>query len=229
MAQKSQKSGSTGSDSPEKLRQRLLAAILPHVPFDGWSDAALARARDDAGLDQSAVAAALPRGLLDLVLAFAAWADAQMLEKLAQTDPNNLKIRERITLAVRTRLDVLAPHREAERRALNYMSLPHRAPEAAKALARTVDAMWRWAGDTATDFNYYSKRGILAGVYSATLLYWLADESEDFAGTWDFLGRRIADVMQIEKLKADVKKRLDDLPDLFGRLGRARHGGKSAA
>jgi len=116
-----------------------------------------------------------------------------------------LKMRERIKGAVRIRLERHAGQREAVRRALALLSLPFNAGLALKLLYKTVDAMWYAAGDTSTDFNFYTKRATLAGVYSSTLLYWLNDRSPGSEATWGFLDRRIDDVMKIEKLKARVK------------------------
>ena len=116
-----------------------------------------------------------------------------------------MRIRDRIATAVRTRLDLLAPHKEAVRRAVAFEALPGNAPRALKAVYHTVDAMWHAAGDTATDWNFYTKRALLAGVYTSTVLIWLGDQSEDCAETWAFLDRRIEDVMRIEKAKAKVR------------------------
>jgi ubiquinone biosynthesis protein COQ9 len=106
-------------------------------------------------------------------------------------------------------------HREAVRRALGLLALPHNAPVAATTLWRTVDAIWYAAGDTATDFNYYTKRGLLAGVYSATVLYWLEDRSEGLADTWTFLDRRIGDVMRVPQALGAIRDRLAAFPNPF--------------
>jgi ubiquinone biosynthesis protein COQ9 len=122
-----------------------------------------------------------------------------------------LKIRERVALAVRTRLLQHAAHREALRALAAFLALPAHAGLATRCLWRTVDAMWRAIGDTATDFNYYTKRALLAGVYGSTLLVWLDDSSEGFADSFAFLDRRIADVMTIERGKARLGQCLDSL------------------
>src|SRR4029077_14179482 len=95
--------------------------------------------------------------------------------------------------------------REAARRALALLALPLNAGLGLKLLYRTVDAMWYAAGDTSADFNFYTKRAILAGVYSSTLLYWLNDRAEGSEATWSFLDRRIDDVMKFEKFKDRVR------------------------
>ena len=125
-----------------------------------------------------------------------------------------LKMRERIKNAVRIRLERHAGEpRGGARGPWRCSSLPFNAGLALKLLYRTVDAMWYAAGDTSTDFNFYTKRATLAGVYSSTLLYWLNDRSPGSEATWGFLDRRIDDVMKIEKLKAAgevVDRALDD-------------------
>ena len=145
-----------------------------------------------------------------------------MTEALAGRDLDALAVRERIATCVRLRLEPLAGHREALRLGLTRATLPGNAPGALRALWRTVDAMWRAAGDTATDFNHYSKRGLLAGVYSSTLLYWLDDRSEGYAETWAFLDRRIADVLRVPRALARLKRVLPDPDRLFRAFAQRR-------
>lgn len=192
---------------------RLLEAALPHVVFDGWSDAALLAAAQDTGLSPDLARALYPRGGVDLALAYHRRGDERMLASLAARDLSALKFRERIALAVRLRLE--GADREAVRRAAALLSLPTHAPEAARALWATADAIWTALGDTSEDGNWYSKRAILSGVYSATVLYWLGDTSEDSADTWAFLDRRIEDVMRFERTKA----RINASPVLRSTLG----------
>lgn len=184
-------------------RQVLLDAVLPHVPFDGWSEASFAMAVSDAGLDPALARAVCPRGALDLAMAYHARGDKAMQDKLAQTDLSGLRFRDKVALAVRLRLEA-SGDREIVRRAATLFALPHLAPEAARMVWETCDLVWTALGDDAQDYNWYTKRASLAGVYSATLLFWLGDQSEGQAATWDFLDRRIEEVMQIEKLKAQV-------------------------
>ena len=182
---------------------RLLEAALSHVPFDGWSAQTLAAAAQDCGLDLALAQAIYPRGGLDLGLAYHRQGDAAMLSALAEADLEAMRYSDRVTLAVRLRLE--AADREAVRHAATLMALPQNAPEAARAMWNTADAIWNALGDTSEDGNWYSKRMILSGVYSSTVLYWLGDESADHADTWAFLDRRIAGVMSFEKTKAKVK------------------------
>jgi ubiquinone biosynthesis protein COQ9 len=182
------------------LRDRLLVAALPHVPFDGWTRRALMVAARDDGLTPDDVAFAFPGGPGELVDHFADWADRRMLHAIDANALSALKVRERITRLVRIRLEGLAPHKEAVRRAAAFLAIPVNARIAAGSVARTADVMWAAAGDTATDLNWYTKRGLLVGVIGSTTLYWLNDTSDDHGNTWTFLDRRIADVMRLGKV-----------------------------
>ncbi|MBT4770190.1 MAG: COQ9 family protein [Rhodospirillaceae bacterium] len=197
----------------EKDRTRILLATLPHVPFDGWSKAALEAGIRDAGVSADAAVTAFPGGVGELVTFFSDYTDQRMIDVLASSNLADMRVRDRIAEAVRVRLDLLAGHREALRHVLSFLALPQNAPLGLKCLYRTVDAMWRAAGDTATDYNFYTKRMLLSGVYGSTLLYWLDDESADYEDSWAFLDRRIADVMTIEKTKGRLKGFFDKLPD----------------
>ncbi|HAC49269.1 ubiquinone biosynthesis protein [Sulfitobacter sp. HI0082] len=185
-------------------KDQLLDAALMHVPFDGWSPATFNAAIKDSGLDPALARAVCPRGAVDLAVAYHRRGDAKMLEGLAQADLSELRFRDRIAKGVRLRLE--AGDREAIRRGSTLFALPHHAPEGAGLIWETSDKIWTAVGDTSDDVNWYSKRATLSGVYSATLLYWLGDASEGHQATWSFLDRRIDDVMQIEKLKAQVRE-----------------------
>jgi ubiquinone biosynthesis protein COQ9 len=202
-------------------KRALLEAMLPHVPFDGWTARSLTLAARDAGLDNGVVLRAFPGGAADLLDFWVSETDAAMLRVLEGRDLAAMKVRERVKLAVMTRLELAAPHREAVRRALALEALPQHAPLALRQLYRTVDAIWYAAGDTATDFNFYTKRMLLAGVYATTLLHWLDDKSEGFAGTSAFLDRRLADVMRIQQAKGKLAKLAEKLPNPFRNLRRA--------
>lgn len=193
-------------------RLAVLFAALPHAAFDGFTDKTLKRAAAEAHVPESELARLFPKGPLDLVEIFSEYADSEMTRLLAKAKLGALKIRERIALAVKTRLAVLAPHKEAARRAAAFLTLPPNAATGLKLLYRTVDAIWRAIGDTSTDFSFYTKRATLAGVYSTTLMRWFADTSENEAPTDAFLRRRIDDVMRFEKLKAKVRERAGRLP-----------------
>ena len=184
----------------EDIRAALLAAAVPHVAFDGWSDATFAAAAQGAGIDPGLAQAICPRGAFDLALAYHAAGDAAMVARLAAADLSDLRFRDRIATAVRFRLE--GADREVVRRGTALFALPQHVAEGAKAIWGTADAIWVALADRSDDITYYSKRATLAGVYGATLLYWLGDASPGQAATWQFLDRRIENVMQFEKLKA---------------------------
>ena len=186
-------------------REKLLDAALSHVPFDGWSPATFKAAIADSGVDPTVARAVCPRGALDLAVAFHKRGDALMLERLGSTDLSDMRFRDRIARAVQLRLEVVED-KEAVRRGATLFALPPYAPEGAKLVWGTCDAIWDALGDTATDYNWYTKRATLSGVYSATVVFWLGDTSTGHQATWEFLDRRIDNVMQIEKVKAAVQK-----------------------
>jgi ubiquinone biosynthesis protein COQ9 len=197
-------------------REALLKAALPHVPFDGWTRTALQAGARDAGIEPALADNAFPGGMAELLEFYHGQADIEMVRALeARSDLAALKTREKVALAIRLRLEANAGYREAIRQALSFLALPTNAPLGAKCLYRTVDAIWYAAGDKATDFSFYTKRALLAGVYSATVLYWLNDKSEGSAETWTFLDRRIADVMKIYALRARFDRFAEQLPDPF--------------
>ncbi|HEY5338576.1 MAG TPA: COQ9 family protein [Rhizomicrobium sp.] len=202
------------------LKADVLAAALKHAPFDGFTDKALENAGKEAGADKAALARLFPQGPLSLVEAFSEAADDAMDAALAKKKLGAMKIRERIKAAVWARIDALREDKEAARRAGAFLTLPPHAATGVKLLYRTVDRMWRAVGDTSTDFNFYTKRAILSGVYSATLMRWFTDQSEDEAETRAFLDARIENVMQFEKFKSEVKARTAGFPSLSAILGR---------
>jgi ubiquinone biosynthesis protein COQ9 len=201
---------------PRDIRDDLIDAALPHVPFDGWSKAALRQAATDIGMDPADADALFPGAARDMIAWHSQMADRRMMEALAAMDLESLKIRERIATAVMTRLEMNAEHREAIRRALTILAMPRNASLSLKLLYHTVDDMWFAAGDRSTDWNFYSKRLLLSGVYSSTLLAWLEDGSEDFADTRAFLDRRIQNVMQVPKIQNRLKQVANLLPRRVG-------------
>jgi ubiquinone biosynthesis protein COQ9 len=214
----------TRNDTDRIQSLALLRAVLRHVPFDGWSPAALKAGAGDLGLDLPRALLLVPGGMSELAELFHEEADRQMLEALAQYDLGKLKIRERIALAVRLRLAPWNGEREAVRRLLGFLAQPQEAPRAARLLYRTVDAIWHGIGDRSTDYNFYTKRALLAGVISSTALYWLEDKSQGCADSWAFLDRRIADVMKIPAQIGRAKKLFEKLPDPMRLLRRMRRG-----
>ena len=196
----------TAPDYLAEERLGILEAALPHVPFDGWSLATLRVAAKDAGYDESMAALAFPGGVAELIDYWSVVADAKMTLAYEAANTGEMRFRDRITFLVRARIEAVADHRDAVRRALTHVTRPSKAGTGIRGLYRTVDEMWYAAGDTSTDFSFYTKRGTLAGVYASTLLYWLDDRSEDASDTWAFLDRRIADVMRIPQKRAKLEE-----------------------
>lgn len=191
--------------SPENAREAVLDAALSHVPFDGWSETTLRAAIADSGVAEGLARALFPRGGIDLAVAFHKDGDRQMAEALAKADLSQMRFRDRVAFAIRTRLDLVAD-RELVRRGTTLFALPQHAAEGAKLIWGTADAIWLALGDTSRDLNWYSKRATLSAVYGSVVLYWLGDDSPGHQATWDFLDRRIDDVMQIESLKAKLRE-----------------------
>jgi ubiquinone biosynthesis protein COQ9 len=192
----------TPPQTREEQRDRLLEAALVHVPFDGWSRRSLFAGARDLKVEPSLARRLFPSGGDDLLAHLERWADRQMLARVDLGGLAAARIRDRITTLVRARLEVLAPHREAMRRAVAARLLPGNAIAGCTSLWRTVDLMWSVAGDKADDYNYYTKRSLLAAVWTSTFLFWLEDRSEGFQDSWAFLDRRVGDVMQIGALRA---------------------------
>ena len=197
----------------DSLREKLMDAAIAHVPFDGWGDKALLAAAKDLGVDEALARNAFPGGAIGMVEFHSLLADRRMMAAFEAENTGELKLREKVALAIRLRLWANTAHREAIRRALTILALPINAPLAARLLYRTVDAVWHAVGDRSTDYNFYTKRMLLSGVYSSTVLFWINDKSVDCAETWAFLDRRIADVMQIPKAMARLNKLKEKLPD----------------
>jgi ubiquinone biosynthesis protein COQ9 len=193
-------------------RERLLHAALAHVAFDGWSEASLKAAARDLGIPIERALNAFPGGATELVAFHSEMADRDMLAALGREPLSEMRVRDKAALAIRLRLEANIRHREAIRSGLTYLMLPQNAALAAKLLYRTVDAIWYAIGDRSTDFNFYTKRGLLAAVYSATLFYWLGDKSEGCSATWSFLDRRIDEVMRVPKALGKLGKLTGKLP-----------------
>ncbi|MDB5716664.1 MAG: rpsU-divergently transcribed protein [Sphingomonas bacterium] len=189
----------------DELR-RALAPLLPQeAAFDGWGEAAVAAAARALGVPADRARLAFPGGAIDMIDAWFEEIDFAMAAALPPEQIAGMKIRARIRALVLARLEAMAPHREALRRALAVLGRPSKARHAARLGWRAADQMWRLAGDKATDFNHYSKRATLAALYGATILAWMDDESEDWIETRAFLDRRIDGVMRFEKWKAQLR------------------------
>lgn len=186
-------------------RDRLLQAILPHVSFDGWTEPAFEAAARDAGMTLTQARAVCPRGALDLAVAMHRLGDARMTEAAGREDLSALRYSERVARLVRLRIEAVAQEREAVRRAASLFALPLHAAEGAGLIWDTADAIWTVLGDTSRDLAWYTKRASLSAVYGSTVLYWLGDDSEDARATWEFLDRRIDDVMRFEQTKTRLR------------------------
>jgi ubiquinone biosynthesis protein COQ9 len=199
----------------ERDRDRLIEAMLPDVAFDGWSHAALRLAARQTDIAEEEATALFARGAPDLVAGFSRWADRRMLDWYDAAPPEATRTPARVKRALELRFEVVAPWREAVRRALAVLALPPHAALGLRLVYDTVDGIWYAAGDRATDFSFYTKRATLAGVYGATLLYWLEDRSEDFADTRAFIDRRLADVARLGEARERLDAALERLPNPF--------------
>ena len=207
----------------DELRAALAPRIPAHAVFDGWSETAIARAAAELGVPADRARLAYPKGAVGMI---DAWFDAIDIKMFAAFPPERieaLKVRERIHDLILYRLEAMAPQREALRRALGVLAMPQNLADGARLAWRSADRIWRLAGDEATDFNHYSKRALLIGVYGSTSLVFLDDQSEGLAETRAFLDRRIGDVMRFEKAKARWKGTGRRLPSLSRFLGRLRY------
>lgn len=192
------------SEKPSKVTEMLVDAALAHVPFDGWSAKTFHAAAEATGISMDAAYAACPRGAIDLAVSFHRRGDRAMLDRLGATDLAAMKIRARVAFAVRARIEAIGD-KEVVRRGSALFSLPQNVAEGAGLIWGTADAIWTALDDPSQDINWYTKRAILAGVYTSVVLFWLGDDSPEHVASWAFLDRRIEDVMQFEKLKAQVR------------------------
>lgn len=216
----------------ERTRDAILAEVLPNVTFDGWSDASLHAGAASAGVGAEALDAAFPDGVSGLVAHHTDWLIRRTVETFAATAAPDLRSSQRLRGLLRAYFQVLAPHREAERRRLAWLAVPGNAALAVRLLARVADALWWEAGDRSTDFAHYTKRMTLGSILAAATLYWLDDESEAAADTQAFIDRRFADVVWFGRVTARLRGGEGlPLPDprRFVRQCRRRWGDQSAA
>jgi ubiquinone biosynthesis protein COQ9 len=207
----------------DELRDALAPAVAANAAFDGWNARALDAAADSLGVDRDVARLAFSGGAVAMIDAWFASIDRGMAARFTPEALGAMKIRQRIAALVEARLDLLAANREALRRATAILAMPQNALRAARLGWRAADAMWRLAGDTATDYNHYTKRTLLGGIYAATIAVFLQDESEGWTDTRAFLARRIEDVMRFEKAKAGFLARTQNRPSLSRFVGRLRY------
>ncbi|MBR9822745.1 MAG: COQ9 family protein [Rhodobacteraceae bacterium] len=193
-------------ESDPSAAERLLEAACTHVPFDGWSETTLRAAAEDAGVAPGLARALFPRGAVDLALAYHRAGDAEMARRFAAEaaagEHDEMRYSEKVARAVRLRLEIA--DRELVRRGAALFALPQHATDGARAVWGSADAIWTALGDSSDDYNWYSKRATLSGVYGSVVLFWLGDDSVDNQASWQFLDRRIGDVMRFEKTKGRV-------------------------
>ena len=206
----------------DEIRAHLAGAIPDHAAFDGWSDEALRRAAQQKGVDPARARLAF-KGAADMIDAWFAHVDQAMAAALPPEELAAMPVHKRIRAAILARLDISRPNREALRRALAILAMPQNLALATRLSWRSADAMWRLAGDTATDYNHYTKRLILSGVYGSTILAWLDDDSESEAETRAFLDRRLRNVAGFERFKRALRGDPDRRFSMTRFLGRLRY------
>lgn len=189
-------------ENRDEMKVNLLNRALVHVPFDGWSQEVLERAAQEVCGDSSYGWRLFPKGALEAIAYWSERLDQEMLHTLPA--PDDIRVREKVALAVKARLQLLAPHREAAQKTVKYLTFPAYVGLATRLLYQTVNEIWYYAGDVSTDYNFYTKRALLAWVYSSTFLYWLRDDSDDFEKTWDFLERRIQEVLNLPHIPLKI-------------------------
>ena len=207
----------------EQLRRKLALAVGENAVFDGWSRAAVDSAAQQLGIDPVQARLAMPKSQAGMIEVYIHEVDRGLEAYFTPERLSKLKIREKIRALIWRRFEMMAPAREAVRRALAILAMPQNVPLTLRIGWRTADRMWRIAGDTSTDFNHYTKRMTLGAVYGSTLLVWLDDKSEGWMDTASFLDRRIDDVMKIEKFKAEWRGSADQRLSLSRFLGRLRY------
>lgn len=203
----------------DELRERLLMATLQQVPFEGWNEAALRAGAESIGLCAGDAALAFPGGATEMIAFWSEYADHLAMVELQAVLPSLPELQQRICEAVRLRIQQHEIDREAVRRTLSFLALPNHAALAARTLYRTVDSIWYGCGDTSVDMSFYTKRASLAATYTATVLYWLDDESEERVETWAFLERRLGDLAVLPRLRRRVQNAApfsSTEPSLFG-------------
>ena len=194
-------------NDPQHIKKKIIRCALPEVIFDGWNLRLIDKCARECGFDPDVVGALFPSGISDVLLYYSNYCDDIMLDEMSNIDQKNMRIRDQVSLAVKTRFEILNQHREASKLAASYWSVPTRAGQAGKLVWQSADKIWLWAGDTATDYNRYTKRALLSGILSSSALVWMSDEATGLDKTKAFIDRRIEDVMKLNKLLFKFKKR----------------------
>ncbi|MCA1653647.1 MAG: COQ9 family protein [Sphingomicrobium sp.] len=205
------------------IRNRLALAVGENAVFDGWSEAAVDSAAIAIDIDPAVARLAFPKDQRGMIAAYADGVDIALAAAFPADEVAALRVSERVRVILLKRLELMAPAREAVRRALAILAMPQNVIDGARLGWRSADRMWRLAGDTATDFNHYSKRAILSSIYASTLLVWIDDDSEGWSETRAFLDRRLTDVGKFEKLKAEWRGSAERRPSFARFVGRLRY------
>ena len=208
-------------ETPDHISDCVIEAILNHIPFDGWSTTSLDLAAAECGLNEEQIHSLFPAGIADVIAEYGDYADRNMLAAFHGLDAAELAampVHKKLRSLILIRLEQAVMHKEVVRRTLAVLALPQHAKLASQLLYKTIDEMWRAAGDTSTDYNFYTKRATLSAVYSATLLAFLSDNSADMANTEAFLDRRLADVARLPKMARPAKNVADMAMRFAGRF-----------
>ncbi len=205
------------------IRRQLALAVGENAVFDGWKEAAVDSAAAALDIDPAVARLAFPKDQVGMISAYVEAVDAALAEAFPAEIVAAMRISQRIRALLLKRYEIMTPAREALRRALSILALPQNISVAVRLGWRSSDAMWRLAGDTATDLNHYSKRAILSSIDAATLLVWIDDDSEGQADTVDFLDRRLSGVARFEKAKAKWTGSADRRPSFARFVGRLRY------
>ncbi|MGB0905903.1 MAG: COQ9 family protein [Maricaulaceae bacterium] len=211
-------------DLSHQARQSLLDAALPIAAFEGWTQKTLRDAAAKVGLPKGAEALYFPEGPLELLKFWADGCDQHVEQVLSELDQSSMKIRDKVTAGIMARLEAIGRHDLAAKRAAARLALPDGAGQAAAQSWAAADTIWRAIDDTSTDANYYSKRTILSGVIASSLLAWIADNDPEKPKGRAFVEARIANVMQFETFKWNMKARTKDWPNPVNLLGKLRYG-----
>ena len=187
----------------------LVRAMLPHVPFDGWSLEALEQGAIDIGFEpkenidtrMDIFRDLFKNGSIDFIDTFSEMIDLEVKNTYEVTDPKPERVPEKVKIIILMRLSLCQKYKEAVRSSLPITALPKNSKKSINLLYRTCNSIWRIIGDKSTDFSFYTKRVSLAAVYSSTLLFWLNDTSSDQEETSFFLDRRLNDISKIPNLK----------------------------
>ncbi|MDR2831722.1 MAG: COQ9 family protein [Rickettsiales bacterium] len=189
------------------MEQKLIIdRLIRVIPFEGISDETLLKVCTDLNLASSFCK--FQNGIYSALEYIAEDLNNLMETELKNSNLEAMRVRERIKLAVQIRLSnyiKLPNYREFLKNILSFSVLPKNTYFSSKLLYKTVSAIWYGIHDQSTDFNYYTKRAILAGVYLSTILFFINDYSKDFADTLLFLDKRINNVMTFQKFKTRLK------------------------